>query len=91
MSKEQQTAHSAHSKAGRLTSTATRQATGYRTKNRYDAVGRRTRTEVISSAGTLFWVTNGYDSASRLQVVSDGTRSATYNYLVHPRSSCLEL
>jgi len=70
-----------HDDSGRLTSETF--GSVVTVSNRFDTAGRRIRTEVLAGANVLFWVTNGFDAASRLQVVSDGARSATYAYLTN--------
>jgi len=51
--------------------------------NRYDTFLRRTNLSLLYSPSTLQTINFGYDSASRLQAVSDGTNSATYSYLAN--------
>jgi hypothetical protein len=51
--------------------------------NQYDAYLRRTNTALLSGATVLCRTTNGYDLASRLASVSDGTNSASYSYLAN--------
>ena len=50
--------------------------------NSYDELRRRTNISVLSPSSQLLSSTAyGYDAASRLLTVSDGTNSATYDYL----------
>ncbi len=51
---------------------------GLSVTNGYDTYLRRTK---LYASPAAFSVTYGYDSASRLQTVSDGTYSGTYTYL----------
>jgi len=55
---------------------------GLAVTNIYDSLLRRITNGVVDSTGAwLVKSTNGFDSASRLSVVSDGTNSATYVYV----------
>jgi RHS repeat-associated protein len=50
--------------------------------NGYDGYLRRTNLSLLNSSSSVLAATSyGYDAASRLQTVSDGTDSATYGYL----------
>ena len=51
--------------------------------NGYDAKLRRTSLAALAGATPLVTTTYGYDNASRLQTVSDGSNSATYTYLAN--------
>jgi RHS repeat-associated protein len=82
MSEEQQTAHSAHSKAGRLTSTATGQATGYRTKYSYDRTGQLVGATGKESGGATARLHEqmgyAYDLAGNLQYRTDNALLQTF-------------
>ena len=49
--------------------------------NSYDQYLRRTNVMASSASAQLLSTAYGYDNASRLQIVSDGTDNATYTYL----------
>lgn len=51
--------------------------------NRYDQYLRRTNVTASSASAQLLTTAYGYDNASRLQTVSDGTDSATYSYVAN--------
>src|SRR5579863_1539257 len=51
--------------------------------NQFDACLRRTNMTLWNGSSNLCQTTNGYDGASRLALVSDGTNSATYSYLAN--------
>jgi RHS repeat-associated protein len=54
---------------------------GLTVTNIYDNLLRRTNLSLRSALGTLASTTYGYDAASRLYNVGDGTNSATYSYV----------
>jgi hypothetical protein len=56
---------------------------GLTVTNQFDADLRRTNMALLNGATTLCRTTNGYDNASRLATVSDGTNVATYSYLAN--------
>lgn len=56
---------------------------GLSVTNGYDTVMRRTNLAALNSSTPLLQHTFGFDNASRLQSVSDGTDSATYSYLAN--------
>ena len=56
---------------------------GLTVTNRYDTFLRRTNLSLLYPPSTLHTINFAYDSASRLQAVSDGTNSATYSYLAN--------
>ena len=56
---------------------------GLTVTNRYDTFLRRTNLSLLYPPSTLQTINFGYDSASRLQVVSDRTNSAAYYYLAN--------
>jgi len=56
---------------------------GISATNAYDAVLRRIKQVTLLNGSVLTTTTNGFDAASRLQVVSDGTNAATYGYLAN--------
>ena len=51
--------------------------------NGYDVFTRRTNNVTVSGGSALTSFSSGYDAASRLAVVSDGTDSASYGYLAN--------
>jgi RHS repeat-associated protein len=51
--------------------------------NQFDSCLRRTNMTLMNGSTVLCQTTNGYDGASRLAVVSDGTNSAIYSYLAN--------
>src|SRR5207249_1942067 len=51
--------------------------------NVYDSFSRRVTNGVVSGSTWLTMATNAYDAASRLNLVSDRTNSATYSYLTN--------
>lgn len=51
--------------------------------NSYDQYLRRTNVTASSASAQLLSTAYGYDNASRLQTVSDGTDNATYTYLAN--------
>ncbi len=51
--------------------------------SQYDALLRRTNQTLLNGSTVLARTAYGYDSASRLLNVSDGTNSATYSYLAN--------
>jgi RHS repeat-associated protein len=55
--------------------------TGLMVSNTYDSLLRRAGAAVWNGSSRLTATTYGYDSASRLQSVSDGTNTASYTYL----------
>jgi RHS repeat-associated protein len=57
--------------------------TGLMVTNQFDSYLRRINMALLSGSTTLCRSTNGYDTASRLATVSDGTNSATYSYLAN--------
>jgi RHS repeat-associated protein len=56
---------------------------GFMVTNQYDADLRRTQMTLCSNSVPLCRAIYGYDAASRLASVSDGTNSATYSYLAN--------
>jgi RHS repeat-associated protein len=56
---------------------------GLTVTNVYDSLLRRTNLVLRSTAGILTSTTYGYDAASRLYSVGDGTNSATYSYVAN--------
>jgi RHS repeat-associated protein len=56
---------------------------GLAVTNIYDGLGRRTTNGVVSGTAWLTRTTNGYNAASRLQTVSDGTTTVRYGYLAN--------
>ena len=56
---------------------------GLTVTNTYDALLRRQNLAVDSSAGVLASTIYGYDAASRLATVGDGTNTAVYTYLAN--------
>jgi RHS repeat-associated protein len=56
---------------------------GVTVTNTYDSLLRRITNGIVVSGSSVLRVTNAYDNASRLTVVSDGTHSATYTYLAN--------
>jgi hypothetical protein len=53
----------------------------YSITNGYDSLLRRTNNVMLHSGTNVTVMTNNYDAASRLSLVSDGTNSPTYSYL----------
>jgi YD repeat-containing protein len=53
------------------------------TTNTYDSLMRRTAFEANTSSVVKASFTYGYDNASRLQTVTDGTNNATYSYVAN--------
>jgi RHS repeat-associated protein len=51
--------------------------------NRYDGLLRRTNVTLLNTSTVLTATGYGYDAASRLAEVSDGTNSASYSYLAN--------
>ncbi len=51
--------------------------------NGYDSILRRTNNVTLLSGTVLKNVTNNFDTASRLNFISDGANSATYTYLAN--------
>jgi YD repeat-containing protein len=52
--------------------------------NSYDSLLRRTKLSILNASyATIATTTYGYDAASRLSTVSDGTNSAGYGYLAN--------
>ncbi|MBI4660164.1 MAG: hypothetical protein HY735_15095, partial [Verrucomicrobia bacterium] len=51
----------------------------------YDSLLRRTNVSVTVNGAEVYRVGYGYDNASRLSSVSDGTYSASYGYLANSR------
>ena len=52
--------------------------------NLYDSLLRRSKLSILNSPSSILASTAcGYDAASRLLTVSDGTNSATYSYLAN--------
>ena len=66
--------------AGQLTSETL--ATGLSITNTYDSLLRRSSLSALHTSSFLLH-TFGYDSASRLATVSDGTNTATYTYVAN--------
>lgn len=56
---------------------------GLSVKNQYDTFLRRTNLSTLNGSTVLTTTAYGYDAASRLKTVSDGTNSATYSYLAN--------
>jgi RHS repeat-associated protein len=56
---------------------------GLTVTNQFDTDLRRTNGTLLNGASTLCRAIYGYDNASRLATVSDGTNSATYSYLAN--------
>jgi RHS repeat-associated protein len=56
---------------------------GLSVTNGYDADLRRTALSALTNATPLLQQSFGYDAASRLQTVSDGTNNATYSYVAN--------
>jgi RHS repeat-associated protein len=54
---------------------------GLRVTNEYDGLLRRTNLAVYSGSTRVAATAYGYDAASRLKTVSDGTNTAAYSYL----------
>ncbi|MDB6067534.1 MAG: type secretion protein Rhs [Pedosphaera sp.] len=51
--------------------------------NGYDSLLRRTNNVTLLSGVVMTTITNNFDTASRLQTISDGINSATYSYLAN--------
>ena len=51
--------------------------------NGYDSLLRRTKLATLNASTLLTLVTNSYDAAGRVSVVSDGTNWAAYSYLAN--------
>ncbi len=56
---------------------------GLSVTNSYDPLLRHTKLSLISQLSTLNSTAYGYDAASRLQSVSDGTNTAIYSYIAN--------
>jgi RHS repeat-associated protein len=56
---------------------------GIAVTNAYDGFLRRNKQVTLLNGTVLATTTNGFDAASRLQVVSDGTNSANYAFLAN--------
>jgi RHS repeat-associated protein len=51
--------------------------------NVYDGLLRRTHLTVLTNGGSVYQALYGYDAASRMLTVSDGTNNATYGYVTN--------
>jgi len=56
---------------------------GLTVTNQFDAYLRRTNVALLNGSSVLCRAIYGYDNASRLATVSDGTNAATYSYLAN--------
>jgi RHS repeat-associated protein len=56
---------------------------GLSVTNGYDSLLRRTKLSALSASSQLVSANYGYDAASRLSTVSDGTNNAVYSYLAN--------
>jgi RHS repeat-associated protein len=56
---------------------------GITVTNAYDGLLRRTHLTVLTNGGTVYQALYGYDAASRMLTVSDGTNNATYGYVTN--------
>jgi RHS repeat-associated protein len=78
----------AYNDAGQLLSESwsTGPLAGLSVTNGYDGLLRRSSISILDAQSSILASTAyGYDSASRLSTVSDGTHSATYDYLANSR------
>ena len=57
---------------------------GLAVTNLYDSLLRRSTLTILNGSSVRASTTYGYDAASRLSTVSDGTNSAAYFYLDYP-------
>ncbi len=56
---------------------------GITVTNDYDGLLRRTGLTVLTNGGLVYQALYGYDAASRMLTVSDGTNNATYGYVTN--------
>jgi RHS repeat-associated protein len=56
---------------------------GITVTNAYDGLLRRTGLTVLTNGGSVYQALYGYDAASRMLTVSDGTNNATYSYVTN--------
>ena len=56
---------------------------GITVTNAYDGLLRRTGLTVLTNGGSVYQALYGYDAASRMLTVSDGTNNATYGYVTN--------
>ena len=56
---------------------------GLSVTNGFDALLRRTKISALSAGSQMLSTAYGYDTVSRLKTVSDGTNTATYDYVIN--------